>query len=97
MRAGPPGRSQAVAWTSLALASDSPSEGAEPTIRPRRRNVCFPCGSTAFRLGAVDRFDVQFEYPDTFGTDPITVQASGYDAAFDRLASVQVTADSAAR
>ena len=51
------------------------------------RTLDMPGGSTAFRIGSVNRFDVRFDRPDPDGTRLVIVQARGYDAAGDRILS----------
>jgi hypothetical protein len=58
------------------------------------RTVTMPGGSTAFRIGSVDRFDVLFDRSESM-TEGFTVQASGYDADDDRIESVTASAEPA--
>ena len=57
------------------------------------RTVNIPGGSTAFRIGSVDRFDLLFERPESMIDGAITIQASGYDADDDRIESVTASAE----
>ena len=51
------------------------------------RTLDMPGGSTAFRIGSVNRFEVRFDLPDPETADSVIVQASGYDAGDDRIVS----------
>jgi hypothetical protein len=57
------------------------------------RTLKLPRGSTS-RHGLVNRFDLLFDRPGSM-RGAITVQASGYDAADDRIVSVQASAAAA--
>jgi hypothetical protein len=59
------------------------------------RTLDMPGGSTAFRIGSVNRFEVRFDRPDPEVTRLVAVQASGYDAAGDRILSEQIRVDNA--
>lgn len=54
------------------------------------RTLVMPGGSTAFRIGSVNRFEVRFDLPDPQRSPSVIVQASGYDAADDRIVSERV-------
>ena len=53
------------------------------------RSVDVPGGSTAFRLGAVSRFDVHFFLPDEVQADGFVVSATALDSAGHRLTTVE--------
>ena len=52
------------------------------------RRVHLPAGSTAFRIGAVDRFEVQFERPTSRIDASVTIEIVCYDETGEPIATI---------